>query len=295
MIFKHKCPIPGCSRTFPDKRGLDIHMKEFHVQPTEAQLPGSLESQVKEQSINKPVKEMTGLKINLNRHIFLSGQTQSGKSVAEKMIFDSLPKTQKAIFYDYKKDPNHERFVPRFPIFTDLHQIESYYEKGQKKMLGRGIRDFRVIYRPPRIETDVTKTHTLDNPNWKRVNDLANYAFKKGNVILFIDEIAPFTSPQSLPPALYDCYIMGASRGVTIISVTQRPNVVHNTMISEAYTRILFRQELEADRIKLGGIIGKTVADQLHKLPNEIFIISYVGGDYEIGHLIIPDKMKYIL
>jgi len=261
----------------------------------ESQTPGSLSNQVKEQDIRGPVEEMGKVEFDLDRHIFISGQTQTGKSVGAKLIFASLNKSEKAIFYDYKHDPNHKHFVDHFPIFTDLSEIMRYFESDTVGFFKNKKKDMRVIYQPPRIETDVIKTHSLENPNWKRVNDLANYAYRIGNIILFIDEIAPFTSSQALPPALYDCYIMGASRGVTVVSITQRPNVVHNTMISEAYTRIIFRQELEADRIKLKGIIGKEVSEQLHRLPNEIFIVSYVNGDWKRGHFTIPPKYKFIL
>jgi hypothetical protein len=273
-----------------------IELKEQVPGTLEEQLPGTLEEQLPgtlKKQLKHPTLEFNKLDINLNRHVFISGQTQSGKSVSAKFIFASLPKETKAIFYDYKHDPNHARFITHFPVFTELNDIEKHFE-STKRLFG-GQKDMRVIYQPKRIESDVIKTHSLENPNWKKINELANYVYRTGNIILFIDEIAPFTSPHNLPPALYDCYIMGASRGVTVISITQRPNVVHNTMISEAYTRILFRQELEADRTKLKGIVGGEVADQLHELPNETFIISYIGKDYERGHLNIPQKLKHIL
>ena len=296
MEHKYKCLIPHCKKICDSPSHLEKHMKEMHDVGIEGQIAMDGTKQELMPATKKTIKptiELFVLNVNLNRHVFISGQTQSGKSVAAKFIFASLPEETKAIFYDYKHDPNHARFITHFPIFTDLKEIEKHFESG-KGFFG-GKKDMRVIYRPKRIETDVIKTHSLENPNWKKINELANYAFRTGNVILFIDEIAPFTSPQNLPPALYDCYIMGASMGVTIVSITQRPNVVHNTMISEAYTRILFRQELEADRTKLKGVVGAEVADQLHDLLNETFVISYIGQDYERGHLNIPRKLQHIL
>lgn len=310
MKFQHVCPIPGCGKICESKSHLEKHMKEFHNLSIEQQLPGTLETQIQQRKVQKrdknnpanidintnskeSVKEIYKVNINLNRHIFISGQTQSGKSVKAKFIFASLSKDTKAIFYDYKHDPNHERFIVHFPVFTELNEIERHFE-SEKSLFGKK-KDMRVIYRPKRVESDVIKTHSLENPNWKKINDLANYAFKKGNVILFIDEIAPFTSPWALPPALYDCYIMGASRGITVVSITQRPSVVHNTMISEAYTRILFRHELESDRTKLKGLVGSEISNQLQELENQVFFMSYINGKYEKAHLTIPQKLKYIL
>ena len=307
MKAKNVCPI--CGQQMLSKRDLEIHMGQLHTKTTkqqlgdsiQAQIPRTIDSQVQVQLKDQTqpnqgqVQEITNLDVNLDRHIFISGQTQSGKSVGAKFIFALLAKETCAIFYDYKHDPNHKNFVLHYPVFTELKQIEKYFDSDKKHLWGSGKKRMQVIYQPPRIESDIVETHSLKNPNWQRLNDLCNFVYKKGNMVLLIDEIAPFTSPQSLPPALYDLFIMGASRGVTVISVTQRPNVVHNTMISESYTRFLFRHELESDRIKLKGLVGLEIADQLHGLENENFIMSYVDGTWQKCHLKIPSKYKWVL
>ena len=252
------------------------------------QLPGSVQSQIRD----KP-ESVTKLEVNLNYHVFISGQTGSGKSVIGKFIFASLPKTKHAIFIDVKHDPSHENFISHFPVFTELNQIQNHFEE-EKTFFGKK-KDMRIIYRPKRIKSDSIKTHTLENPVWKMFNDLCEYCYAKGNILLFVDEAAVFSTPSTIVPAAYDILIMGRSRGVIMINVTQRPSNIHNNLISESYTRFLLRTELESDRIKLKGIVGQEVAEQLHGLENQVFIQSYVAGQWTKGHITIPPKFKWII
>lgn len=296
MEFKYKCKIPGCDRSFPDKRGLDIHMTEFHDLTTEAQLSGSLESQVQQQSNNpNPVTEFKKLSIDLNYHVFIAGQTGTGKSVVGKFIFASLPITEHAIFIDIKHDPDNAKFIEHFPLFTSLEKIKKYYESDKKGFINKKQKDMRVIYRPQRVKSESTKTHSLENPNWRMFQDLCDWAYEKGNIVLFVDEAAVFSTPQSVVPAAYEIMILGRSRAVIMVNLSQRPASIHNCLISEAYTRILLRSELESDRIKLKGIVGEGVSDQLHGLPNQEFILSYINGKSERGHITLPKKLEWII
>ena len=103
--------------------------------------------------------------------------------------------------------------------------------------------------------------------------------------ILFIDEIAPLTDGKKIPASFYDCMIMGASRGVTVVAVSQRPKDIHNIILSEAYTKLLFRLNLEDDRKKIKGIAGQEVADALYNLPNTYFYYVRADGYHELCRL----------
>ena len=256
----------------------------------EKQLPGTLKKQVRGQ---ERFHEISKLDVNLNYHVFISGQTGSGKSVIGKFIFASLPKKDHAIFIDIKHDPANEKFIQHFPIFTELDEIRKHFV-SPKTLFGRP-KDMRVVYRPKRIKSQTTKTHSLDNPNWQMFQELCNWAYEKGNIVLFVDEAALFSTPQNIVPAAYEIMILGRSRAVIMVNISQRPASIHNCLISEAYTRFLLRSELESDRIKLRGIVGEEVSNQLHGLPNQQFIISYVDKNWERAHLKIPDKLKWII
>ena len=262
----------------------------------EKQLPGTVEKQLPgtlKKQLEHPTLELHVLNVNLNYHVFISGQTGSGKSVIGKFIFASLPKKNHAIFIDIKHDPANEKFITHFPIFTELNEIKKHYESNKKGFFS-GQKDMRIVYRPKRIKSETTKTHSLENPNWQMFQELCNWAYEKGNIVLFVDEAALFSTPQNIVPAAYEIMILGRSRAVIMVNISQRPASIHNCLISEAYTRFLLRSELESDRMKLRGIVGEEVSDQLHGLPNQQFIISYVDKKWEKAHLKIPDKLKWI-
>lgn len=212
----------------------------------------------------------------MDHHIFVGGITQSGKSFFIKHLFDAIKADKRrCIFFDYKNDPNHVDWIKKnhYPVFNSIAGIEKYYNPTLnwfKKHFGNGkpIKK-KVIFKPPRPKGF--------GGAFKMMDDLCDYVFKQGNMILFVDEIAPLTSGNRIPPNLYDCLIMGASRGVTVISVSQRPKDIHNIILSESYTKILFRLNLEDDRKKIRGIADREVADSLHNLPNTEFI--YVRAD----------------
>lgn len=209
----------------------------------------------------------------MEHHIFVGGITQSGKSFFIKHLFDAVkPDKRKCIFFDYKNDPDHVKWIKKggYPIVSSLKGIERYWSKTKKLFnFSKKPIQKKLIFRPPRPKGFAGAFKLLD--------DLSDYVFRKGNMILFIDEIAPLTTPQRIPPSLYDCLVMGASRGVTIISVSQRPKDIHNVILSESYTKILFRLNLEDDRKKIKGIADQEVADSLHNLPNTEFV--YVRAD----------------
>ena len=241
------------------------------------------------------VTEFTKLSIDLNYHAFISGQTGSGKSVIGKFIFASLPITEHCIFVDIKHDPDNAKFIQHFKVYTSLNEIQKHFESDRKGLINRKQKDMRIIYRPKRVKSESTKTHSLENPNWRMFQELCDWAYEKGNIVLFIDEAAVFSTPQNIVPAAYEIMILGRSRGVIMVNLSQRPASIHNSLISESYTRILLRSELESDRIKLRGIVGEEVASQLHGLPNQQFILSYINGKYERGHIIIPKKLNWII
>lgn len=234
--------------------------------------------------LKKKDVEINALEIDMDHHTFIGGITQSGKSYFMKHLFDALKsKNRRCIFFDYKHDPNHEDWIKKnhYPIFTSISAIKRYWNPTIKPIreffMGKKRISNKIVYRPPRPDGFGGAFNLLDN--------LADYAFRQGNIILFIDEIAPLVTGTKIPPGLYDCLIMGASRGVTVISVSQRPKDIHNIILSESYTKILFRLNLEDDRKKIKGIADQEVADALHNLPNTHFIYVRADGYHQTCRL----------
>jgi hypothetical protein len=230
-----------------------------------------------DQAVGKMQKtDINALEIDMEHHVFIGGITQSGKSFFMKHLFDSMPRAgRRCIFFDYKSDPNHTGWMRKnkYPVFKTIRAIERYWSTTRKQiMFWQDKPKSKVIYRPDRPKGFAGAFEML--------NELAEYVFVSGNMILFVDEIAPLTTPQRIPPSLYDCLVMGAARGVTIISVSQRPKDIHNVIISESYTKILFRLNLENDRKKVEGFSDPNVAIALKRIPNKHFIIVFADGSH---------------
>lgn len=236
------------------------------IDPNEGQPVGAVENM-----------DINALEIDMEHHVFIGGITQSGKSFFMKRLFDSIPnKPRRCIFFDYKSDPNHVKWIKQkgYPVFTTLEGIKRYWSKPRKFLnFSQKKISSKVIFRPKRPRGFGGAFQMLD--------DLAEYAFRQGNLILFIDEIAPLTSATRIPPGLYDCLIMGASRGITIVSVSQRPKDIHNIIMSESYTLVLFRLKIEDDRKKIEGQSSKEVANALKTIPNKQFIYVRADGDHQ--------------
>ena len=213
----------------------------------------------------------------MSKHIFIGGITQSGKSYAMKALFDSMPPDRRCIFYDYKHDPNHTAWINKnhYKILKTLNAIKKYWSTTYstiEKFISHKQPDYKIIYQPKRPRGY--------KGAYAQVEELSDYIFRKGNITLFLDEAAPLMTPTDIAPSLYDCYIMGASRGVVVVAVSQRPMGIYNVVLSECYTKLLFRMLLKGDRDKIEGCTSKEVADQLKNLPNHTFLIVYADGTY---------------
>lgn len=223
---------------------------------------------------NPTLTNINELDIDLAHHIFIAGITQSGKSFFMKRLFDAIKSDGRmCVFLDYKHDPNHKQWIKqhKYPVVKTMKNLKTGYYKwfGLKK----GRRFSKVVYQPRRPQG-------FEGAQ-KMLNDLSEFVYTRGNTILFVDEVAPLVSGYAIPDSFYDCLIMGASRGVTVIAISQRPKDIHNIIISEAYTKILFRLNLEDDRKKIKGFSSREVADSLQFLPNKQFIIIFADGRYE--------------
>jgi hypothetical protein len=236
-------------------------------------------------TLNKKDVDIVSLEIDMEHHIFIGGITQSGKSYFLKHLFDKVKlENRRCIFLDYKHDPDHVKWIKKnhYPVFTDLKTLKRYWNPKMEVLkswvMGKKKTKKKVIFRPPRPANGFIGAFQM-------LDDLADYGFRQGNIILFIDEIAPLVKATRIPDGLYDCLIMGASRGVTVVAVSQRPKDIHNIILSEAYTKILFRLNLEDDRKKIKGIADQEVADALHNLPNTHFIYVRADGYHQICRL----------
>lgn len=186
----------------------------------------------------------------------------NGKSFIAKQLFYSYAGMKNAVFVDIKHDPRHMDIPKCIPRLNSL----SACAKNLKN-------NWLVVFKVPQC-------NSIDEYITNEIDPLFKYCLIRGNITVFIDEVAIICQTHKMSPFHYRTMITGEALGVNIINITQRPNKVDNTLLSESEYKILFRQQLEADRKKLEGAVGKEISDQLMALPKYEFLFVESDGSY---------------
>lgn len=146
-------------------------------------------------------------------------------------------------------------------VWNRVSRVVLHDPKWEHTILPKQDQEVRLIHT---IE-DLIFSHDLGHhkilyqPHSSSINDfdqLCALLFQWGNHLLIVDEAASYTSPQFLPHWMGEIIRMGTTRGVGIVSVSQRPRDVHNRLISETDIIISFRLQLETDCQKLAQVVG---------------------------------------
>lgn len=166
------------------------------------------------------------LKLKKEEHGIIIGQTRTGKSYLARECL--IPHTGNLAIIDPKRKFDY----PGVEIFTNADQI---LRKKPK----------RFIYRP----------HPDDLTNYEAYNKVYRYVYDCGNFFLYTDEIIAVLRGQTPPHYFSVCYQMGASEGIIMLSVTQRPSRIPAVMISEAAKIYCFTLNYPADVKKMKDII----------------------------------------
>ena len=109
-------------------------------------------------------------------------------------------------------------------------------------------RALRVIYRPD-----------LNDARHGDVNDVMARILNVGRTCLLVNEAMDYANATTILPAYRQCVVRGREAEVRVISETQRPTGVHNTVLSEAEHFFLFYLMLQTDRHKMAGLMGEEV------------------------------------
>jgi len=141
-----------------------------------------------------------------------------------------------------------------------------------KIVIGKGGK--RILYMPA-------------DPGPEDFDEVCKIVYHTGNISLFVDEIASYTTSSQLPFWLGECLRLGAGRGIGLIMLSQRPRAIYNTLLSEAEHIFAFRLNLKTDRDKLKEIMGAEV-EALRNIPYYHF--AYYDGDNMQWCAPIPEK-----
>lgn len=187
------------------------------------------------------------MKIKSNQRVVVVGKTGSGKSY---WTIRNISKFKRVVFFD----PKHEH-SKNFPVAMKTQKLSDLKNFMKNK-------EYFILYQPFEISEE-------------SFNELCKICFKKGNVVLCLDEV------ERLKFVYWHEKIirMGRKRGVGIWHLIQRPSFIpSNYILSESDHLILFKLNLKADRNKIAGIIGEK-AEELRTLKEFHYLYYNVLDD----------------
>ncbi|MCY8467191.1 MULTISPECIES: ATP-binding protein [Bacillus subtilis group] len=187
--------------------------------------------------------------IDNDEHVFICGQTGTGKSVVAEVY---LAGKEHVVKLDTKGEV-YERRKKRLPLwhnleegkdFTVVHRLEEVSEVETPK----------IIYCPVAEELE---------PEY--YDSLMRWVYKRENTILWIDElmeVAP--SAQNYPKDLKALYTRGRSKESVVWACTQRPTDIPVIAMANSAHYFIFTMQNPDDRKK---IVKATGMPQFHEQP----------------------------
>jgi len=186
------------------------------------------------------------IQIQSNSRVFVTGKTGSGKTY---WAITQLLGYGRIVFHDRKWE-NHN--LIRTLHFTPAHTPEEliWLIQHNKK---------RILYQP-------------NADGEEDFNTVCEIIYKTGNIAIMVDEVGSYTTGNRIPHWFSEILRLGRNRGIGVISLSQRPKEIPNTIISESEFIIMFRLQLKDDRRKLEGVVGEG-AEYLRTIPPYYFLI----------------------
>jgi DNA helicase HerA-like ATPase len=190
-------------------------------------------------------KVIDDLIISSNDRISIFGRTGSGKTFFVKNWL--LPHYTNYIFWDVKHE---NRDIEHEVILNTPAELKDGITQYQK-----------ILYQPTNIKLD------------KDFDAICEIIFKNKNTALYVDEASKISIPNRINPWHNTIITQGRTYNVGIINASQRPRIIHNTLISESEHLFIFSLNLETDIIKIKQSIGDA-SDDIRFLP-EHYVLYY--------------------
>lgn len=193
-----------------------------------------------------------GIDLNQNAHIFIAGETGSGKSNLLKcFIYQAIIKDYETVLIDFKRGVS-------FSIFGELIDICYEYETAEQIL--------RELVEETKRRLDLFREQKVENIT--QYNKLKFAKLKRK--IIFIDELAELLtcSDKEIAKSIYSSIEtltrIARAAGINLIMGIQRPDskVITGQIKSNVSYRICFHfADKEPSRIMLGNDMASTISD----------------------------------
>ncbi|PFW63024.1 DUF87 domain-containing protein [Bacillus sp. AFS075034] len=187
--------------------------------------------------------------IPLDRHVFVTGQTGTGKSYLVEMYLRGY---EHVVKLDTKGEV-FERRKKGLPVWEGLREGK----------------DYTVIYHLADIDDVETKkiiyAPDFEEQEMEYYDALMKWVYRRENTILWIDELME-VCPNAFkyPPYLKGLLTRGRSKEAVVWCCTQRPSDIPAIVLGNSDHFFVFDQNLPQDRKKLCEVTG---SEDFMKLP----------------------------
>ena len=181
--------------------------------------------------------------IDPSEHVFISGQTGTGKSKLAEIYLAGFTTpvikldTKGEVFERRKKNLDQWHGLKEKIDFDICYSMDQVRESEHEK----------IIYAP-----------SFEELNEDHYNELMKFVYNKENTTLWIDElmeVAP--SPHRYPSYLKALYTRGRSKEVSVWACTQRPSDIPSICLANSTHYFIFAMQLPQDRDKISKATGK--------------------------------------
>ena len=189
------------------------------------------------------------MQIRTDDRVFICGKTGCGKTTFVKhSLLTGYPRI---IFWDIKKQNSD---WPHSIVCIDPAQLGLAIQQAHRY----------ILYQPRDISGD-------------DFNQVCRIVYDTGNIALYVDEVAYVTTGSYIEQWHKMLLIMGRSRGIGVITGTQRPRHVSNFCISESEHFFIGKLNLEDDIKKISVVLAK----EYHGMPLRMEKYHWIYTDTE--------------